>query len=326
MRSLIVLALLSGASPALAQSMDPAMDHSMHHPGGPTPAPAPAEAPKQAQPTNNDQSMPGMDMSAPMPTAAPQDGEPTGTDQAPGSAETPPVAHDRAGDRYWNPAEMAAAETAMMAPPISSYGKITFDLAEYQFRDGKDGYRWEAEAWLGDLNRFVFRSKGEGTFGSGVDQAEVQALYSKAIDPWWNLQVGLRQDIRPRPARTWATFGVEGRAPYLFDVQAAAFLSEKGQLTGRIEGSYDQRITQRLILQPRVELDLAAQDMPEQRIGAGLSTAEFGLRLRYEIRREFAPYVGINWTWAAGKTADYARADGHGPSERSLVAGIRFWF
>lgn len=136
----------------------------------------------------------------------------------------------------------------------------------------------------------------------------------------------MRQDIRPRPARTWATLGIEGRAPYQFDVQAAAFLSDKGQLAGRLEGTYDQRITQRLIVQPRAELDLAAQDMPDQRIGSGLSTTELGLRLRYEIRREFAPYVGVSWTWATGRTADYARADGKDTSERSIVAGVRFWF
>ena len=320
MKRVLVLALLTTATPTLAQSMVHPMDHSMHQPAAPAPAPVPAS------PKADDQSMPGMDMSKPMPADAAQSGEPAGTDQAPGSAEAPPIAHDSPASLYWDPEAMAASAAAAMHPPAASYGKLTFDLAEYQFRDGKDGYRWEGEAWLGDLNRFVFRSKGEGTFGSSVDQAEVQALYSKALDPWWNLQVGLRQDIRPLPARTWATLGVEGRAPYFFDLQAAAFLSNKGELTARVEGTYDQRLTQRLILQPRVELDLAAQDMPQQRIGGGLSTAEFGLRLRFEIKRELAPYVGVNWTWAAGKTADYARQDGHDTTESSLVAGIRFWF
>jgi len=318
MKSLVALVLLTSAPPALAQSMD----HSMHQPA-PQPTPKPDVS---AQPAGLDHSMPGMDMSVPADPAQAQAGEPVGTDQAPGSAEPPSVAHNRAADRYWSPADMAAAEVAAMQPPVSSYGKLTFDLAEYQFREGKDGYRWEAEAWFGDLDRFVVKSKGEGTFGEDIDHAEVQALYSKALDPWWNLQVGVRQDIRPRPGRTWATLGVEGRAPYQFEVQAAAFLSDKGQLTGRLEGAYDQRITQRMILQPRVEFDVAAQDMPDQRVGSGLSTAELGLRLRYEIRREFAPYVGINWSWATGRTADYARADGKDTSERSVVAGIRFWF
>jgi copper resistance protein B len=220
---------------------------------------------------------------------------------------------------------MAKAEATAMRPPLETYAKLLVDLAEHQFREGNDGYRWEGEAWIGDLNRLVIKSKGEGSSGEGVDQAEVQALYAKALDPWWNLQLGVRQDVRPEPARTWATFGIEGRAPYQFELQAAAFLSDKGQLTGRIEGAYDQRITQLLILQPRVEFDLSAQDMPDQRIGTGLSSAELGLRLRYEVRREFAPYVGLNWTWSTGKTADYARADGKDASEASVVVGIRFW-
>jgi copper resistance protein B len=312
MNSIFALALLAGAAPALAQPMD----HAMHHPATPPPAPAPKA---------DDRSMPGMDMSQPMPGGAARSGEASGTDQAPGRAAAPPIAHDSPASRYWGAGQMAASAHAAMHPPAASYGKLTFDLAEYQFRDGKDGYRWEAEAWVGDLNRFVIKSKGEGTLGQGLDRAEVQALYAKALDPWWNLQLGIRQDIRPRPARTWATLGLEGRAPYQFDVQAAAFLSDKGQLTGRIEGAYDQRITQALILQPRVELNLAAQDMPDQRIGWGLSTAELGLRLRYEIRHEFAPYVGVDWTWAAGKTAEYARTDGKDTTERSVVAGIRFW-
>ncbi len=317
MKALPLLALAMSATPAFAQSLDHSadhpMDHSMHH-GAHTPAAQPAPT---AQ-TDGHAHSPSAD--------EPTDQQPTGTDQPPGSAEAPPVVHDRAADRYWNPAEMAAAEEEAMHAPSATYAKLLVDLAEYQVRDDKDGYRWEGEAWFGDLDRLVLKSKGEGTFGEGIDHAEVQALYAKALDPWWNLQFGVRQDIRPQPERTWATLGIEGRAPYQFEVQAAAFLSDKGQLTARIEGAYDQRLTQRLILQPRAELDFSAQDMPDQRIGAGLSSAELGLRLRYEIRREFAPYVGVNWTWAAGKTADYARLDGKDVTERSFVAGIRFWF
>jgi copper resistance protein B len=317
MKMIIFLALTTSATPALAQTTD----HTMHHAGSTQSAPL-------VQPSPEGRAMPGMDMPVPTQGARSEDApsaEPTGTDQPPGSAEPPPLAHDQPAGRYWDPAAMAAAEMAQMHPPKLGYAKLTFDLAEYQFREGRDGYRWEGEAWFGDLDRFVIKSKGDGTHDEGLDQAEVQVLYAKALDPWWNLQVGLRQDIRPRPARTWATLGIEGRAPYQFEVQTAVFLSDKGQLAARIEGAYDLQITQRLILQPRAEFDLSAQDMPDQRIGSGLSTAELGLRLHYEIRREFAPYVGINWTWATGKTADYARADGKDTTERSVVAGIRFW-
>ncbi len=290
--------------------------------------------PAAAQPT--DQSMPGMDMSQhadrqkPAQQAANQpepEAEQTGTNQSPGSAPPPPIAHDRPADRYYDPAAMAAAEMAMMDLHSSpSYHQVLFDIAEYQAREGKDGYRWDVEAWLGDLNRFVVRSQGEGSFGETIDRAELQVVYSKALDPWWNLQLGVRHDFQPSSSRTYATLGVEGLAPYQFHTLGEVFLSDKGDLTARLEGSYDQRITQRLIFQPRLELNLSAQGIPAQRIGAGLSNAELGLRLRYEISHEFAPYVGVSWTWKSGQTADYARLDGRDTSERSFVLGIRTWF
>ncbi|MCW1382522.1 copper resistance protein B [Novosphingobium sp. KCTC 2891] len=322
-------ALLPGlaliASPALAQPMDHSM-HGMDHGAmdhGAMEMPPPPAAPPPPKPTE----APAHHDHGAAPSDAGMPSGLVGTDAAPGNAPPPPVVHDRPADAFYGAAAMAPAEAAMMqAHGKATYAKLTFDLAEYQFREGKDGYRWEAEAWFGDLDRVVLRSKGEGTFREGVDHAEVQALYSKALDPWWNLQVGIRQDIQPKPVRTHAVIGVEGRAPYQFDVQAAAFLSQRGEVTGRVEGTYDQRLTQRLILQPRAELNLSAQDMPDIGIGSGLTSAELGLRLRYEIRREFAPYVGVSWTWLAGRTADHARAAGHDPSEGSVVLGVRSWF
>ena len=251
--------------------------------------------------------------------------DPKGTDQAPGSAEPPPVAHDRPADRYFDPHAMAAAQAASMGP-APGYSQMRVDLAEYQVRNGHDGYRWEGEAWTGDLNRFVLRSKGEGTTRQGLDSAELQALYSRALDPRWNLEVGVRQDIRPNPARSYATIGIEGLAPYKIDVLFAAFVSDKGQLTARIETSFDERLTQRLVLQPRMELDMSAQDMPAQRLGAGLNNAELGIRLRYEITRQFAPYIGFSCNWGTGKTADAMRAAGDSPHQRGIVTGLRSWF
>jgi copper resistance protein B len=119
---------------------------------------------------------------------------------------------------------------------------------------------------------------------------------------------------------------VEGLAPYRFDVLAGAFVSDRGQFTARFEGTVDERITRRLVLQPRAEIDLSAQDMPAQRLGAGLTSAELGLRLRYEISRKFAPYVGMSWNWTSGRTADYRRLDGDGTASRALVLGIKSWF
>ena len=115
-------------------------------------------------------------------------------------------------------------------------------------------------------------------------------------------------------------------APYTFELDAAAFLSNKGDLTASVEGELDQRITQRLLLQPRAEVSLSAQDIPELGIGAGLDSVELGLRLRYEIAREFAPYIGAEQEWKVGQSADYARLAGEDPSVTNYVVGVRFWF
>jgi len=120
--------------------------------------------------------------------------------------------------------------------------------------------------------------------------------------------------------------GVQGLAPFLFEIDTALFLSNKGDLTARIEGELDQRITQRLILQPRVEVNLAAQDIPELGIGAGVDNLEAGIRLRYEFAREFAPYIGVEQEWKLGGSRDFARAAGEDSSVTNYVVGIRFWF
>jgi copper resistance protein B len=253
---------------------------------------------------------------------------PSGTDLPPGDAPAPAVVHDRSADRYYGADAMAGAEARMMATHGGmTYRQIMFNLAEYQARKGQNGYRWVGEGWFGgDIDRFVVKTEGEGTFREGVDSAEVQALYSRALDPYWNLQLGLRHDFAPGPDRSYAALGVKGLAPYWFETEAALFLSDKGDLIARIEGYYDQRLTRRLVLQPRAELNFAAQDVPGNRIGAGLSDAELGLRLRYEIRREFAPYVGLSWERRIGHAARFARAAGESARATGFVAGVRFWF
>jgi len=302
MRLAVLLALaLPLPMPIAAQSMD----HSAHG------MPAPASDPHA-----------GHTMSA-MPEQ-----QAAGTDQPVGNEAAPTPPTDHYADRIFPPAEMARVRDALHREHGGgTFHQIMFNLAEYQARKGGDGYRWDGEAWFGgDIDRLVLKSEGEGAAGGGVESAEVQALYSHALDPYWNLQAGIRHDIRPRPSRTYATIGVEGLAPYLFEVEAALFLSDKGDLFARAEAYYDQRITQRLILQPRIELDFAAQDVPENRIGSGLSNAELGLRLRYEIEREFAPYVGISYDRKVGDTARLARADGEDSRSTSLVIGIKTWF
>ena len=225
-------------------------------------------------------------------------------------------------------AEKMAASRASVVREVSGMPVFWFqaDRAEYRARGGRDGYLWDVQGYYGgDLDKFWFKSEGEGSFGEKLESAEVQGLWSHAIGPWWDLQAGVRQDLTG-PERTHAVIGVQGLAPYLFEVDAAAFVSTKGDLTARVEAELDQRITQRLILQPRVELNLAAQDIPELGIGAGLDKAEAGLRLRYEFTREFAPYIGIEQEWKLGQSADYARSAGEDPSVTNYVVGVRFWF
>jgi copper resistance protein B len=259
------------------------------------------------------------------PDAAPT---PVGTALPAGDAPAPAPPRDHYADRAWGAAAMAASRAALARDHGGgTFTRILVNIAEVQARAGRDGYRWDGEAWLGgDINRLTVKSEGEGAFGSRTDQAEGQVLYSRAVDAYWNLQAGIRHDLRPDPSRTYATIGVEGLAPYWFQIEGALFLSDQGDLLGRFEASHDMRLTQRLILQPRAELNLAAQEMPAQRIGSGLSTAELGLRLRYEMRREFAPYVGLSYERKTGDTARLARQAGDGVRATSLVIGVRTWF
>ena len=233
----------------------------------------------------------------------------------------------RAADAIWGAEAMRASRDALRA---ETGGMNVFwfqgDRAEYRAREGGDGYLWDVQGFYGgDLDKFWFKSEGEGTFGESLESAEIQGLWSHAIGPWWDLQAGVRQDLTG-PKRTHAVIGVQGLAPYMFEVDAAAFLSTEGDLTARVETELDQRITQRFILQPRAEVNLSAQDIPELGVGAGLDSVELGLRLRYEIAREFAPYIGIEQEWKLGQSADYARLAGEDQSVTNYVVGLRLWF
>jgi copper resistance protein B len=263
----------------------------------------------------------------------PAEATPVGTDQPAGNAPPPAPPTTLAAARFYDPATMAAANRAMRDEHGGMrFSQILFNLAEVQVRDGRDGYRWDGEGWFGgDIHRLVVKSEGEGDFGRSIESAEVQALYAKAIDPYWNLQAGVRQDLGSGAERTYAVVGVEGLAPYWFDVEGSVFLSNRGDVLARAEAWYDQRITQRLVLQPRVELNLAAQDVPASRIGAGLSSTELGLRLRYEAAREFAPYAGLSYMHANTATARYSRARrersvGADTGGLAVAVGIRGWF
>ncbi len=244
-----------------------------------------------------------------------------------GTAPPPPVPTDHPADAFWNPARMAAARDALSQEGRFIGNALIADRMEYRAVKGRDGYAWQAMGWIGgDIDRLSFETEGEGAFGESVESAEVRAAWRHAVNPWWNLELGARQDFNPGPDRTYAVVGIEGLAPYWFEIGAHAFVSNKGDVHFRLEAEHDMRLTQRLILQPSIEIDAAAQDVPELGIGAGFEKIELGARLRYEFVREFAPYVGVHWERKLGETARLTRAGGESPSSVSAVVGIRAWF
>ncbi|WP_454865444.1 copper resistance protein B [Pseudomonas hormoni] len=200
------------------------------------------------------------------------------------------------------------------------------DQLEYQDADEGSTLAWDAIGWIGgDINRLWLRSEGERTNGVTED-AELQALYGHSIGPWWDVVAGVRQDFKPESPQTWAAFGIQGLALYNFEAEATAFIGENGQTAARLEGEYDILLTNRLILQPTAEVNFYGKNDPQRGIGSGLANTEVGLRLRYEIVREFAPYIGVTWSRSYGNTADFAGDEGEDTNEARFVAGIRMWF
>ena len=198
---------------------------------------------------------------------------------------------------------------------------------EYRLTDGDHGFNWDAQGWVGgDDNKAWFKTEGAVPFNDGVEEAEIQALYSRRISNFFDAQIGVRYDFEPDPERAFGVFGVQGLAPYFFEIDTAAFVSEDGDVSARFEAEYELLITQQMVLQPSLEFNLAAQEVEELGIGSGFNDIELGLRLRYEIEREFAPYIGVSWERALGRTADFARDDGEDVDELSFVTGVRFWF
>ena len=208
-----------------------------------------------------------------------------------------------------------------MAP--TTFSKVMIDKLE---AGDNDTQRWDAQAWYGsDIDKLWLKTEGERNDGITED-AEVQLLYSRAISPFFDAQVGLRHDSRPGPARDWLALGIEGLMPYFLETEATLFVGTEGRSALRLNAEYDLLLTQRLILTPEAELNIYGKSDAERALGSGLSDVEFGLRLRYEIAREFAPYIGAVWTHRYGDTADFARTDGGDVSERMWVIGLRAWF
>jgi len=208
-----------------------------------------------------------------------------------------------------------------------NFAALLVDRFEAVRNDGDTRGLYDLQAWYGrTYDRVVLKAEGEINNGK-LEEADTELLWSHAVATFWDAQLGFRYDSRNEgPDRSWLAFGFQGLAPYWFELDITAYLGESGRSALGFEAEYELLFTQKLILQPRLEANVYGKDDPERARGSGLSDITAGLRLRYEIRREFAPYVGIEWAGRFGGTADYVRAAGESTDETRVVAGVRFWF
>jgi copper resistance protein B len=281
------------AAPAFAQHHD----HAQH---------ATTEAPQQDEHAQHDR-------------AAMSQAEPATTSMAPREPVPAITADDLA-------AAFPAIDHHAMQHASAFNHKVTLNRLEAWDADEGTGQAWEGIAWFGsDTDRLWLRSEGERV-GGHTESADLEVLYGRSVSPWWDVVAGVRHDFKPGDSRSWVAFGVQGMAPYRFEVSATAYVGEDGQVAGNIEAEYTLRITNRLILQPLVEVDITAKDDADGGVGRGVSGIEAGLRLRYEVSRRFAPYVGVVYERAFGDTADHRRAEGESARDTRFVAGVRIWF
>lgn len=203
---------------------------------------------------------------------------------------------------------------------------VLLDQLEWQRSDNRNNFNWSVNSWVGgDIDRLWIKSEGERS-GGETETAEAQFLWGHAVGPWWDLVAGIRQDFRPGSARTWAAVGFQGLALYNFESEITGFVSDGGKAALRLGGEYDVLLTNRLILQPSYEVNIYSQDDESRGRGRGISDTELGLRLRYEVRREFAPYIGVSWNQLYGTTSDMAKREGEKDSQIVFLAGARIWF
>jgi copper resistance protein B len=212
------------------------------------------------------------------------------------------------------------------------FGKVMLDQLEWRNGDGGESRAaWDAQAWYGgDYDKFWVKTEGDYVGSDpdkGLHEASVDALWNRVFSRWWSVESGVRRDFGSGASGTWAALGIQGLAPQWFQTEATFYASDGGRTAMRLKVSYDLLLTQRLVLQPYAEANLYGRADPQQRVGSGLSDLELSMRLRYELRRELAPYLGLVWLHRFGGTADFARTDGvHGAGEAELAAGLRAWF
>jgi copper resistance protein B len=244
-----------------------------------------------------------------------------GTSMAPTEPITPiPVLTDADRDAAVPPAH----DHPVHDNSIQSY--VLLDRLEAWNAENGTGLAWEGTAWIGtDLNRLWLRSEGE-RIDNRTEKADLEVLYGHSVSPWWDVVAGIRHDFKPGASQDFAAIGVMGLAPYKFEVAATAYIGQSGQTAARVEIEYETLLTNRLVLQPLLELNLYGKDDPSRGIGSGLATIEAGLRMRYEFNRQIAPYVGVVREYAFGRTAGFRRDNDEHIGDTRFVAGLRIGF
>jgi copper resistance protein B len=235
-------------------------------------------------------------------------------------AQTPPATDQPAPGM-----ELGGAVQPVMDREILAH--LLFNELEGRFNGSNTQFRWEGQGWVGtDYDKLWIKSEGTLLANGAVDDGQHQFLYSRAITTYFDLQGGLRSDIDSRPTRNWGALGIQGLAPYFFDLELTGYASDEGHLAAKLEASYDLLLTQRLILQPQIEVNLYSKADPVRMIGAGFSDIDTGLRLRYEIDRKFAPYIGVVYEGKFGQTASLAKRAGESTGDFRFAFGMRIWF
>jgi len=320
--SLLFLALVASGA---ASAQDPHAGHAGHAANAGTSAHDPHAAHRTAAPTSDDphagHGMSKMDHGTPADDPHAGHSMPmTPASSTPHEPIPTPTAQDIA-------AAFPQLDPHAMEHAPSFNSLVVFDHLEGWNNDHGSGQGWGIDAWFGnDINRLWLRSEGHRSDGR-LDDWSVDALYGHSVSAWWDVVAGVRHDNGAHaPDLTRAGIGMQGLAPYKFEMSAMAYLGGPRKAELAVEVEYDVLLTNRLILQPVVEASVVADDDPRRGVGKGLSSVEAGLRLRYEITRRFAPYVGFVHARSFGDTADLQRAAGAATRESRWVAGIRFWF
>jgi len=240
------------------------------------------------------------------------------------------LAHAAAAQTSATPAQPTVPGQREFGQPVMDQGIFAHAILnqnEGRWNGTDTEYRWEGQGWVGtDYDKLWIKSEGTVQSNGTVDDGQQQFLYSRAITTYFDVQGGLRSDIDSRPTRNWAALGIQGLAPYFFDLELTGYASGQGHLATKLEASYELLITNRLILQPQIELDLYSKADPARLIGAGFSSIDTGLRLRYEFSRKFAPYLGVVYEGKFGQTASYARRMGESTGDFRFAFGVRLWF